>query len=346
MIRDNSSSSRDFRAWLPIRMLSLSRRSLLVLLATSLSLLLLLVASSQRMGGWSAFDEAYFHRDSPKHYPPTVHPSDPEYAKVDHDRHCENFPDTSKILLVMKTGASESFARIPTQLFTTLKCLPDFLIFSDMDQEIGGYRVHDSLSTVLEEAKQGNKDFDLYRRQQACIVNQEDCNKLGDPAKEGWNLDKYKNTHMAEKTFRLRPNYDWYVFVDADTYVLWPNLVLWLKQLNPLKKWYLGSVTLLNNFGFGHGGSGYVVSQRAMAEFAGEHAGIANQWDMRAKDECCGDYVFAMALKEATGVAVRQVVGLPFFLFIRAFWFSPFFRPPWQSRFMAARSEACLTSQK
>ena len=47
-------------------------------------------------------------------------------------RPCANFPDTEGILLVMKTGATEAFDRIPTHLLTTLRCLPDFLIFSDM----------------------------------------------------------------------------------------------------------------------------------------------------------------------------------------------------------------------
>lgn len=45
---------------------------------------------------------------------------------------CDNFPNTDGILLVMKTGATEVFERVPTHLLTTLRCLPDFLIFSDM----------------------------------------------------------------------------------------------------------------------------------------------------------------------------------------------------------------------
>lgn len=45
---------------------------------------------------------------------------------------CANFPDTDGVMLVMKTGATEVFDRMPTHLLTTLKCLPDFLIFSDM----------------------------------------------------------------------------------------------------------------------------------------------------------------------------------------------------------------------
>jgi hypothetical protein len=211
----------------------------------------------------------------------------------------------------MKTGASEAFARIPTQLMTTLRCLPesDFLLFSDMAQNIAGHPVHDSLATVLPEAQLGNPDFDLYRRQKWCAVDQDSCNKLVDkPADEGWALDKYKNIHIAEKAYAMRPGYDWYLFVDADSYVLWGNMVQWLKTLDPGKKLYLGSVTLINDFRFAHGGSGYVLSRAAMEGFAGKHPGVGNEYDVRAKDECCGDYLFAVALKNKTGIAVQQMV--------------------------------------
>jgi hypothetical protein len=45
---------------------------------------------------------------------------------------CASFPSTDGVLLVMKTGATEAFDKVPTHLLTALQCLPDFLIFSDM----------------------------------------------------------------------------------------------------------------------------------------------------------------------------------------------------------------------
>jgi hypothetical protein len=36
------------------------------------------------------------------------------------------------ILLVMKTGATEALQKLPIHLLTTLKCVPEFLLFSDM----------------------------------------------------------------------------------------------------------------------------------------------------------------------------------------------------------------------
>lgn len=45
---------------------------------------------------------------------------------------CQNFPSTDDIMVVMKTGATESFEKMPTQLLTSMQCIPDFLLFSDL----------------------------------------------------------------------------------------------------------------------------------------------------------------------------------------------------------------------
>lgn len=230
--------------------------------------------------------------------------------RPDHDPICDGFPDTSGILLVMKTGATEAFDKLPTQLITILRCLPDFLLFSDLDQHIAGYHVRDSLETVLNTAKDDNSDFNLYRQQKDCVIDQDMCSKTLDGAQDaGWNLDKYKNIHMAEKAHRLRPGYDWYFFVDADTYVCWPNLVQVLRKLDPSKPRYLGSPTIIGGYPFAHGGSGYVVSSAAMMEFAGQNPGIANKYDPKIKDVCCGDYMFAVSLNDTIGITVESLVS-------------------------------------
>lgn len=249
---------------------------------------------------------------------PTPTPSPSTEGEEQEEQHhddpdCEHFPDTSNILLIMKTGASESYSKVPTQLLTNLRCLKDYLMFSDMEQTVAGAKIQDSLDTVLPEAMAGNKDFDLYHRQRGCAIDQETCNKNtnDDTAGQGWALDKYKNIHMAEKTYAQRPDYEWYLFVDADTYVLWSTLVGWLKELNPQDKHYLGSVALLGGFPFAHGGSGYLVSQGMMRDFLQDKSNVANKFDVSTKDTCCGDYMFSFALKNETGVDVKNVVSFP-----------------------------------
>ena len=222
---------------------------------------------------------------------------------------CAWFPDTSHILLVMKTGATEAYVRIATQLLTNLRCLSDFLIFSDMEQTIAGQQIRNSLDTVLPEAKSDNQDFDLYERQKKCRVDLETCNKDAGGTATGGALDKYKNIHMAEKAYALRPSHDWYLFVDADTYVVWPTLVEWLAQLNPQKKHYMGSVAMLDGHRFAHGGSGYLMSQGMMRAFLDGKLGVANKYDVAAKSTCCGDALLSQALKAETDVSVKNVVS-------------------------------------
>lgn len=155
----------------------------------------------------------------------------------------------------------------------------------------------------------GNADFKIYYRQRQCAVDQDNCNKDSDVAQEGWSLDKCKNIHIAEKAFGMRPNYDWYLFVDADTYVVWPTMVHCLDKLDYTDQMYLGSLAFLTDFPFGHGGSGYVVSSASMRNlFKGKH-NVANRWDEAMVNECCGDVMFAKALKQATGIEVNNTVS-------------------------------------
>ena len=86
-------------------------------------------------------------------------------------------------------------------------------------------------------------------------------------------------------------------------------MVQWLSRFEHTKRHYLGSVTLIHDFGFGHGGSGYVVSQAAMDDFVGQNPGVANQYDIRTKAKCCGDYMFALAIKETANITAEQMAS-------------------------------------
>ncbi|KAL2105712.1 hypothetical protein VUR80DRAFT_7009 [Thermomyces stellatus] len=218
---------------------------------------------------------------------------------------CVRMPGrNSSIVLIVKTGATESFGKIPTQLQTILRCVPD-LIFSDMQQTIAGVLVRDWLDTVLDNVKQ-SPEFGLYRAQQDCIVSQGDCMRHSDKAKDGWAMDKYKNIHIAEKAYALRPGRDWYVVIDADTYLFWTTLVAFLERLDPHEKLLLGSIAHYKDFPFAHGGSGYIMSRAAMDDFVGQHPGIGNAYDERVADECCGDWMFSKAVSETSGIPVTQ----------------------------------------
>jgi hypothetical protein len=289
-----------------------NRRIFIIVPALALSLVALFVTSG--LMGWRYGDIIHAGRPAvppppPGHgkQPPPPPGHDDSSAKENPYPECAGFPDTSRVLVVMKTGASEAYARVPTQLMTLLRCLSEFYIYSDMAQTVAGQQILDSLDMTLNETRQGNKDFDLYRHQQQCAIDQAACNAAGgDVASMGWSLDKYKNVHMAEKVYALRPNYDWYLFIDADSYVLFPTIAAWLPHLDPTKPHYIGSRSFVGNFPFAHGGSGYLVSQAAMRGVA-ENPGLANRLEAETRRTCCGDFMLAKALHNTTGIRVENV---------------------------------------
>jgi hypothetical protein len=49
---------------------------------------------------------------------------------------------------------------------------------------------------------------------------------------------------------------------------------------------------------FAHGGSGTLLSNAATRNLVVTHTGTAERWDYQMHNECCGDYVVAVALQE------------------------------------------------
>ncbi|PHH76124.1 hypothetical protein CDD80_1792 [Ophiocordyceps camponoti-rufipedis] len=219
---------------------------------------------------------------------------------------CGRFPDTTDILLVMKTGASEAYDKLPAQLLTSLQCLPDHLLFSDMEQQMGRYHLHDALDRISPSIRTANKEFELYEAQRGCPVSLKECTSSLEGA---WHLDKYKFVNMALRTWAMRPGKRWYVFAEADSYIFWDNLVAWLATRDADSDFYVGNVALYDGFPFAHGGSGYVISGTLLGKLAeadGERGLLAARFDAAAPDTCCGDVLLGMALAEV-GARVGHV---------------------------------------
>jgi hypothetical protein len=219
---------------------------------------------------------------------------------------CSPSSSLSRIVITVKTGATEAPTKIPTQLRTSLRCAPHVYVFSDMAQTLHpNIRVIDALDTIPKDVMVGNKDFDIYRKQQ--ILRHDDPSIIVDVLSDfkhpenhdelaAWTLDKYKNLHIVEKAWALKPDMDWYFHIDADTYVVWPTLLEWVSRLDPQKESFLGSLALINDFGFAHGGSGLLLSNAATRNLVLKHNGTAAKWDHRISEHCCGDYVLSKVL--------------------------------------------------
>jgi hypothetical protein len=245
------------------------------------------------------------HYDGPQqlgYWPSTpTNLTHPQAGDFKRPAYCPAPTEFSRIVVTVKTGASEAFEKLPIQLMTILKCVEEnMLIFSDMEEDIGSHHVYDSLDEISSEVTEGNQDFDLYRTQQEYRLVGGDVRMLREASwiyDAAWNLDKYKFIQIVRKTFEARPGADWYLFIEADSYIIWSSLLAWLKRLNPQKKLYMGSQAMMGDMGFAHGGSGYLISGAAMKALTSD-AGILARYDANAKFECCGDVNLAKAIYE------------------------------------------------
>lgn len=196
----------------------------------------------------------------------------------------------------MKTGANEVYDKVPTQLLTSLSCYRDILIFSDLEQQFGGYRIRDAVENVPMTVRRGNAEFNYYYKLRYYKKHGKDVGKLRESdGTAAWELDKYKFLHMLEDTWRLRPGQKWYFFLEADTYLVQANLFHWLRRLDPSQLLYFGSIAF-HKAPFAHGGSGFLLSGVALSKFVKGDHGVIDRHDELMKDEPFGDYVLSQAL--------------------------------------------------
>ncbi|KNG86190.1 hypothetical protein ANOM_005524 [Aspergillus nomiae NRRL 13137] len=236
------------------------------------------------------------HSSSPQTTTPKHNSSAPWHP--DDVRCSSGVPDTSHIQVVVKTGSNIIYDKLPTQLLTALRCCQDPLIFADSEQDIGAYHVYDVLANVNETLKATHPDFAYYRTIKEYLSAGRDIRQLRTSRQAAWDLDKYKFIHMLVQTWARRPGHDWYVFVEADTYLFWGNLVQWLARMDPAQPLYLGSAATFQSQKFAHGGSGVILSREAMRRVLDGDADLAARYDERMHDEIYGDYVLMKALKE------------------------------------------------
>ena len=233
--------------------------------------------------------------------------------------------DPENIIVTIRTGATEAFDKLPSQLLlTNPRDFGNLLLFSDLEQDIGGFHLHDVLSRFDPALMVNNSDFDIYRKQQEYARLGLDMRLLKDEKdpnpnwrtkghNAAWALDKYKFLHMLELAWELRPERDWYVFIEADTYLMRSNLYGWLGQFDPKKPYYFGNPTRNPHFNdgdtypFAHGGSGIVLSGAALRWFAVNNRGAAGRWDADIADMWFGGYVVAAALYEELGLNITGV---------------------------------------
>jgi hypothetical protein len=120
---------------------------------------------------------------------------------------------------------------------------------------------------------------------------------------QAWSLDRYKNIPMLRRAYETHPDAKWFVFMDADTALLWSNLLTWLSQMDPSEPRYIGSSVTGGKWEgggdihFAHGGTGYIVSQAAAKLIAEETDDEQKKSFETTKGDCCGDSALAVVLR-------------------------------------------------
>lgn len=237
---------------------------------------------------------------------------------------CAHAQDLGNVAVTVKTGATEAKRLIPTLLKTSLRCVKRPIIVSDLEQEIAGHKLHDVLKDFTPRAVAKNPDFDLYFKQQklkaegrekdipslaSLPIADEDWRTKGKTA--AWGLDKYKNIRMVDLAWRMQPDREWYVFIDADSYLLWGNLLAWLPTLNHSKPMYIGQPVRMREhrprpLDFAYGGAGIILSRAAVRIYAEEREGMLARWDKRIETWWFGDFLLADLLDEELDLLVTD----------------------------------------
>lgn len=236
------------------------------------------------------------------------YPRQPQYSlngRIPSD--CPALPGLSDVVLVLKTGVTEASHKLPVHRNTTLRCIPNYIVWSDYNEQIADIPVHDVLYNESSHLHQ-LPDFNLYTRVQTQGRNALTPQDLNDDpstpfgkTNPGWKLDKWKFAPMIQHTLRTfnHENIKWYIFMEADTYILWSSMLSWLAKLNPSVPYYLGNQMQIRDVLFAHGGSGFVLSRPAIENAAHLLNSRRGEWYSITEREWAGDCVLGMLLKQA-----------------------------------------------
>lgn len=216
---------------------------------------------------------------------------------------CRPLPGIEDVLVVLKTGITEAQDKVPVHIRTTLRCIPHKLIVSDYEEDIAGLRTRDVFQNASDSVL-AQRDFAIYLRAKAQgragLLQQDHTKVANGPSgmmdNPGWKLDKWKFLPMVQEARAYRPEAKWFVFLEADTYPIWTNLLAWLANFDSQKEMYIGNQMQIGDNLFAHGGSGFVLSNAAIHPVADLVTQYPEQWEKITNREWAGDCVLGMAL--------------------------------------------------
>lgn len=217
---------------------------------------------------------------------------------------CPESPLLNDVLVVVRTGATEVLEKLPVHFSTVLSCVPDYIIYSDLEEDVEGHHIVDVLDRVSQNVKMTVPEFWLYNRLRASgrdgleyqtSFGSGPAGALDNP---GWKLDKWKFLPMVSRALEHRPDAKWFVFIEPDTHMVWHNMLKYLSHFDASKPYYLGKYMWIGKVLFGHGGSGFIISNPAM-KMVSKHWEENQDWfnEYTAK-EWAGDMILGKAMED------------------------------------------------
>ncbi|KUL85732.1 hypothetical protein ZTR_08496 [Talaromyces verruculosus] len=248
------------------------------------------------------------HYTEPEHKPevsshPPSHTSSPSlYTPPTPDYASQGALKTSEIALLLKTGASLVWKRLPIHLLTSLapeRIAPEnAIIYSDVPEVIGSYQLVDVLANTSSRAVLESPDFQPYLLQEDFDDKQgwiegDIAGPIG-----GWKLDKYKFLPLINHAGHSQPDAKWYIYMEDDAFIFLSNLLEHLATFDWKDAWYIGSLAVKHGEIFAHGGAGFALSRGAWEKTFGTHDDIIAKYENFTEVHGCGDHVLGHVLKD------------------------------------------------
>lgn len=201
-------------------------------------------------------------------------------------------------MVVLKTSAVEIYEKLPEHLLTLFRCTPHYAIFSDLQGVVAGQNIYDALENVTAETREKQKEFEHYKKIQQYGA---EWQQLADLKGEGTKaLDKWKFLPMVYKSYKVRPQAKFFVFIEADTSLSWTNLLQWVNRLDSRIPYYAGAPSNVGDLRFAQRGGGFLLSKAAAELYATAYEQkYVSKWEKMTAGECCGDVALALGLNNA-----------------------------------------------
>ncbi|KAF2482309.1 hypothetical protein BDY17DRAFT_157914 [Neohortaea acidophila] len=224
---------------------------------------------------------------------------------------CRSLPGAEDVLVVLKTGSTELEDKLPVHLTTTLRCYPNYMIFSDYEEDFRGEHIYDALEFVDPKIQETHEDFELWRRLRnaggrSALLPSERSGPVSTPpgatgkkSNPGWKLDKWKFLPMMNRTLYEHPDKKWYIFVETDTYIMWQTALNYLAALDHKQPIYMGGQVWIGEILFAHGGTGFAVSAPALRQVVERFQNHQKEYEAFTHWHWAGDCVLGKAMKEA-----------------------------------------------